>query len=154
VDILVNNAGIAFRGPVESFPLEQWNRVLAVNLTGMFLCSRAVIEPMKRQHRGHIVNIASGAAKQGYPELSAYCASKFGVLGFSEALAAELSPWNVKVSTLIPGSIATGFGPRRPGAKYLLPEDVAQAILYLVTQSDRAWTQEMNVWPFTSRVTS
>ncbi len=155
VDFLLNIAGIAYWGLVESFPLEQWNRTLAVNLTGMFLCSRSVIEAMKRQRGGHIVNISSGAGKQGYANLAAYSASKFGVIGFSQALAAELGPWGIKVSSLLPGSIETTFnagfpGGRSAGRKVLLlkPEDVAQSILYLVTQPGRAWTQEMNLWPF------
>jgi NAD(P)-dependent dehydrogenase (short-subunit alcohol dehydrogenase family) len=152
VDVLINNAGISIRGPVETTSLEDWNRVLSVNLTGPFLCSRAVIEPMKKQRRGHIINISSGAGKQGYPNIAAYSASKFAIIGFSQALAAELVDWEIKVSTLVPGSIDTGFGGWKPGerqgVRLLSPEDVAEAILALVSQSDRAWTQEMNLWPF------
>jgi NAD(P)-dependent dehydrogenase (short-subunit alcohol dehydrogenase family) len=157
-DILVNSAGIIYRAPVEATSLEQWNRLLGVNLTGMFLCSRAFIEPMKRQARGHIVNISSGAGKQGYPNLAAYCVSKFGVIGFSESLAAELMPHGIKVTTLVPGTIDTTFSSgaprqRQPGEAFrvLRPEDVAEAIVYLVGQSDWAWTQEMNLWPFKER---
>ncbi len=154
VDVLVNNAGVAFRGPVESFTLDQWNRTLAVNLTGMFLCSRAFIPVMRQKREGHIVNISSGAGKQGYAGLAAYCASKFGVIGFAQSLAAELTEDGIKVSSLLPGSVDTSFGgrtagsKRRPGVKMLLPEDVAKAVVYLLTQSERAWTQEMNLWPF------
>ncbi len=155
VDILLNVAGIAYWGLVENFSLEQWNRTVAVNLTGMFLCSRAVIEPMKRQRSGHIVNISSGAGKQGYANLAAYSASKFGVIGFSQALAAELGSWGIKVTSLLPGSIETtfsaGFPPERlAGRKVLLlkPEEVVQAIIFLITQPGSAWTQEMNLWPF------
>jgi len=151
VDFLINNAGIPCRGPVETLSLEQWNQTLAVNLTGMFLCSRAVITPMKQQRRGHIVNISSGAGKQGYPNLAAYCASKFGVIGFSESLAAEVGPNGIKVTTLLPGTVDTTFegeAPRGPGIKLLRPQDVAQAISSLLTQSECAWTQEVNLWPF------
>lgn len=155
VDILVNNAGILHRGEVEQTSLADWNRVLSVNLTGAFLCSRAVIGAMKRQRRGHIVNISSGAGKQGYPNLAAYCVSKFGVIALAESLAAELGPWNIKVSTLVPGTVDTAFSasypkgqPQGPPPKLLQPEDVADAVVGLVSQSDRAWTQEMNLWPF------
>jgi NAD(P)-dependent dehydrogenase (short-subunit alcohol dehydrogenase family) len=152
VDVLVNNAGIVARGPVEATSLEEWNRILAVNVTGAFLCSRAFIEPMKRQKSGHIVNISSGAGKHGYANLAAYSASKFAVIGFSESLAAELGDWGIKVTTVVPGSIDTSFGGWKPGerqgVKLLKPEDVAQAIVAVVTQSERAWTQEMNLWPF------
>lgn len=155
LDILINNAGIAHWGAVESFSLEQWNHIMGVNLTGMFLCSRAAIPALKRQGEGHIINISSGAGKQGYPQLAAYCASKFGVIGFSEALAGELGPFKIRVSTLVPGTVDTEFGsearqgrPRDPSAKVLRPQDVAQAILFLLTQSEWAWTQEMNLWPY------
>lgn len=155
LDILINNAGIAHWGTVESFSLEQWNHIMGVNLTGMFLCSRAAIPALKRQGEGHIINISSGAGKQGYPQLAAYCASKFGVIGFSEALAGELGPFKIRVSTLVPGTVDTEFGsearqgrPRDPSAKVLRPQDVAQAILFLLTQSEWAWTQEMNLWPY------
>jgi NAD(P)-dependent dehydrogenase (short-subunit alcohol dehydrogenase family) len=158
VDVLVNSAGIFLRSPVDGTSLDQWNRLLAVNLTGMFLCSRAFIGSMKRLQRGHIVNISSGAGKQGYANLAGYCVTKFGVIGFSEALAAEMMPHGVKVTTLVPGTIDTTFSSgaprqRQPGEviRMLKPEDVAEAIVYLLTQSDRAWTQEMNLWPFKER---
>jgi NAD(P)-dependent dehydrogenase (short-subunit alcohol dehydrogenase family) len=157
-DILVNSAGIIYRAPVESTSLEQWNRLLAVNLTGMFLCSRAFIGAMKARGRGHVINISSGAGKQGYPNLAGYCVSKFGVIGFSEALAAELGPHGIKVTTLVPGTIDTTFTSgaprqRQPGELFrvLRPEDVGEAIVYLLGQSDWAWTQEMNLWPFKER---
>jgi NAD(P)-dependent dehydrogenase (short-subunit alcohol dehydrogenase family) len=155
LDILINNAGVAHWGTVESFSLESWNHTFGVNLTGMFLCCRAAIPALKRQGQGHIINISSGAGKQGYPQLAAYCASKFGVIGFSEALAGELGQQRIKVSTLVPGTIDTEFGsearqgrPRDPSAKVLRPDDVASAILYLLDQSDWAWTQELNLWPY------
>jgi len=152
VDILVNNAGIMHRGAVETTSLQDWNRIQAVNVTGPFLCSRAFIEPMRKQGRGYIINISSGAGKQGYANIAAYSASKFAIIGFSESLAAELMEWGIKVSTLIPGSIDTSFAGWKPGerqgVKLLQPEDIAQAIVALVSQSERAWTQEMNLWPF------
>ncbi len=152
VDILVNNAGIMHRGAVETTTLEDWSRILAVNVTGPFLCSRAFIKPMREQKRGHIINISSGAGKQGYANIAAYSASKFAVIGFSESLAAELMDSGIKVTTLVPGSIDSSFGGWKPGerqgVKLLQPEDVAQAIVAIVSQPDRAWTQEMNLWPF------
>ncbi len=152
VDVLVNNAGIMHRGPVESSNLEDWNRVMAVNVTGLFLCSRAVIGAMKKQRGGHIIAISSGAGKHGYANIAAYSASKFAIVGFSESLAAELMDWGIKVTTLVPGSIDTEFGGWKPGerkdVKLLQPEDVAQAVIALLGQSERAWTQEMNLWPF------
>lgn len=155
IDLLVNNAGIGARGRVDELGLEAWQRVLATNLTGIFLCSRAVLPHLRKQGAGWIISISSGAGKQGYAGMSAYCASKFGLMGFMQSLAAEVTDEHIKVSTICPGTIATGFGKRpgegsrpRPGAKYLLPEDLADAVVALLAQSDRAWTQEMNLWPF------
>jgi NAD(P)-dependent dehydrogenase (short-subunit alcohol dehydrogenase family) len=150
IDTLVNNAGIGGYGPVEALSLESWQRVLDTNLTGAFLCSRAVLPAMRRQGSGHIIMIASGAGKQGYANMAAYSASKFGLIGFAQALAQEVGDDGIKVCTITPGSIVSSFGGSgtRPGAKYLLPEDVAEAVLYLIQQSERAWTQEMSLWPF------
>jgi meso-butanediol dehydrogenase/(S,S)-butanediol dehydrogenase/diacetyl reductase len=150
IDTLVNNAGIGGYGPVEALSLESWQRVLDTNLTGAFLCSRAVLPAMRRQGSGHIIMIASGAGKQGYSNMAAYSASKFGLIGFAQALAQEVGDDGIKVCTITPGSIVSSFGGSgtRPGAKYLLPEDVAEAVLYLIQQSERAWTQEMSLWPF------
>jgi NAD(P)-dependent dehydrogenase (short-subunit alcohol dehydrogenase family) len=156
IDVLVNNAGI--NGPisgVEETPLKEWQHTLDVNLTGPFLCSQAVLPTMKEQHSGSIIMISSGAGKQGYPNMAAYCASKFGLHGLAQSLAAEVSDLNIRVSTILPGSIAeTNFSGQRkgwmprPGAKYLRPDDIAEAILFLLQQPASAWTQEMNLWPF------
>ncbi|HEX5414065.1 MAG TPA: SDR family NAD(P)-dependent oxidoreductase [Chloroflexota bacterium] len=155
LDILVNNAGIGPNGPSASFPLETWREVLDTNLTGPFVCSRAVYPALKRRGGGQIIAIASGAARQGYPRLAAYSASKFGLVGLMQALAAEWGGDGIKVSTILPGSILTGFGgrsaderSRETGRKYIRPEDVADAVVYLLTQPVHAWTQEMNLWPF------
>jgi 3-oxoacyl-[acyl-carrier protein] reductase len=133
-----------------------WQSTLATNLTGVFLCSREVLPGMVESGSGAIIAVGSGASKQGYANLAAYAASKFGLLGFMQSLAAEVGEQGVKVSTVLPGSIATTFAGKSPsdvevgraaGKSYLEPEDVAQAILYLLKQPARAWTQEMNLWP-------
>ena len=113
---------------------------------------------MRERGGGTIVAIASGAGRQGYPNLAAYTASKFGMIGFMQSLAAEVGPAGIKVSTVVPGSILTPFAGRSveekqaaasrdPGKKYLAPEDVAEAVLFLLRQPARAWTQELNLWP-------
>jgi 3-oxoacyl-[acyl-carrier protein] reductase len=158
VDVLIAAAGIGRYGRVESYPLAEWEATLATNLTGVFLCARAVIPSLRERGGGAIIAIASGAAKQGYPELAAYAASKFGLLGFMQSLAGEVGGDGIKVSTVLPGSILTDFGGRSAdekraaardaGKRYLEPEDVAAAVLYLLRQPARAWTQELNLWPF------
>jgi meso-butanediol dehydrogenase / (S,S)-butanediol dehydrogenase / diacetyl reductase len=159
IDILVLAAGIGRSGPVESYSLADWNATLATNLTAPFLCARAALPYLRARGGGAIVAISSGAGKQGYPHLAAYAASKFGLHGFLQSLAAEVGPEGIKVSAVVPGSILTDFGGRTeaekraalaadPGKKYLEPEDVAAAALTILRQPERAWTQEMNLWPF------
>lgn len=154
LDAVVNNAGLGLAAPSAGYPMENWRRVLDTNLTGAFVCSRAAYEALKRRGGGQIIAIASGAGRQGYPRMAAYCASKFGLIGLMQALAAEWGPEKIKVSTILPGSIMTEFGGRSPadragsGAKYIAPDDLADAVIYLLTQPERAWTQEMNLWPF------
>jgi 3-oxoacyl-[acyl-carrier protein] reductase len=151
IDVLINNAGVGGSGDVEHLPLEVWQRCLDTNLTGAFLCSQAVLPAMRGQRSGHIIMISSGAGKQGYANMAAYCASKFGLMGFAQSLAAEVGDLGIKVCTITPGSILSDFGGHRaarPGAKYLAPEDVAEAIVFLLSQAERAWTQEMSLWPF------
>lgn len=156
IDTLVAAAGVGLYGPVMGYSLAEWQATLATNLTGVFLCCRAVLPGMVAAGGGSIIAIGSGASKQGYANLAAYSASKFGLLGFMQSLAAEVGDQGIKVSTILPGSIATTFAGKAPadveagrssGRSYLEPEDVAEAILYLLRQPARAWTQEMNLWP-------
>ena len=158
IDAVILAAGIGKFGQIADYPHEDWDATLATNLTGPFVCAKAAIPYLRARGGGNIIAISSGAGKQGYPNLAAYSASKFGLMGFMQGLAGEVSPDNIKVSTIVPGSIMTPFGDRPveqkraaagdPGKKYLEPEDVAEAVLYLLRQPARAWTQELNLWPF------
>jgi NAD(P)-dependent dehydrogenase (short-subunit alcohol dehydrogenase family) len=103
IDVLVNNAGIIFFKPIEATPVADWDRLLAVNLRGPFLCTRAVAPGMKRRCSGAIINVSSNAGVRGGVDESAYCASKFGIEGFSRALALEFAPYNVSVNSVTPG---------------------------------------------------
>ena len=159
IDTVILAAGIGRNGPVETYPLTDWEATLATNLTGSFLCAKAAIPHLRKRGGGAIVAVSSGAGKQGYPELGAYSASKFGLMGLMQGLAGEVAADGIKVSTVVPGSILTPFGGRSvaekraamaadPGKRYLEPEDVAAAILFLLRQPRHAWTQELNLWPF------
>src|SRR5262249_52270649 len=86
IDILINSAGLSLNGAVDGYSVEDWRTVIETNLTGTFLACRAVMPAMKRQGGGQIINISSGAGRNGIKEMSAYCASKFGVIGFTESL--------------------------------------------------------------------
>ncbi|MFM9105222.1 MAG: SDR family oxidoreductase, partial [Chloroflexota bacterium] len=156
---LVAAAGVGLYGPVETYALEDWETTIATNLTGVFLATRAALPHLRAGGGGWIVAIGSGAGKQGYANLAAYSASKFGLIGYMQALGAEAGPDGIRTAVINPGSILTPFAGRPvaekqeamlrdPGKKYLLPEDVADAVLWLLRQPGRAWTQEMNLWPF------
>ena len=108
IDGLVNNAGMyqrpaVTRGPFEDIAVEEWDRVMAVNLRGVFLCARAVVPFMKQQRRGKIVNISSGTVFSGTPRFAHYVTSKAGVIGFTRVLAKELGEWNINVNAVAPG---------------------------------------------------
>jgi NAD(P)-dependent dehydrogenase (short-subunit alcohol dehydrogenase family) len=110
IDILVNNAGANAKGWVKDFPEELWDKILDTNLKGTFLCSKAVLPTMITQQYGRIINIASIAGKQGESAGSAYCSSKFGMIGFTQCLALEVAQDNILVNAVCPGPIPTELG--------------------------------------------
>lgn len=105
--LLVNNSGLQFLSPVEDFPIEKWNLLVGVLLTGTFLCSKVVIKDMKKNNSGRIVNISSVHGKLASPFKAAYVASKHGVLGLAKVLAIELAENNITVNTICPGFVDT-----------------------------------------------
>jgi 3-hydroxybutyrate dehydrogenase len=107
VDVLVNNAGIALSNPVKRLPLEEWNRILSVNATGTFLCSRAFLQGMIDRRWGRIINVASVAGLRGSPYIAAYTASKHAQVGFTRALAAEVADQGITVNAICPGYVDT-----------------------------------------------
>jgi 3-oxoacyl-[acyl-carrier protein] reductase len=107
VDVLVNSAGLLTESPVEDMDLAMWNETLTVDLTGVFLCSREVIKPMRQQGWGRIINVASQLGIKGGVGLGHYSAAKAGVIGFTKALALEVAGDNVLVNSIAPGPIET-----------------------------------------------
>jgi NAD(P)-dependent dehydrogenase (short-subunit alcohol dehydrogenase family) len=141
LDCLVNNAGLGIFGAVDELSGDDWREVLETNLGGAFYAIRAAAPAMKRQGSGWIVNIASLAAKNPFAGGAAYNASKFGMVGLSEAAMLDLRHHGVRVAAILPGSVATEFRAGRPSAEtawMLAPEDVAQAVLDLLRYPDRA----------------
>jgi 3-oxoacyl-[acyl-carrier protein] reductase len=153
LDALVNNAGIGRYGRVDEQPPDEWRQVIEVNLLGVFHATRVALPAIRRRGGGAIISISSGAARQGYPSMSAYCSSKAALEGFMRALASEVADEPIKCATIVPGGILTDFGIRTreeraaSGGKFLEPEDVAEAVYFLLTQPARAWTQELTLWP-------
>ena len=118
VDVLVNNAGIAGpTAPVAAYPPDAWQRVIAVNLTGVFHCTRACLPLMTAAGYGRIVNIASIAGKDGNPDMSAYSASKGGVIAFTKSVAKEVARTGILVNCVVPGVIDAGLTDQAPQAE-------------------------------------
>lgn len=164
--LLVNNSGLQYLSPVEDFPVEKWNLITGVLLTGTFLCSKAVIKDMKAANQGRIVNISSIHGKLASPFKSAYVASKHGVLGLAKVLAIELAPNNITVNSICPGFVDTPlmrgqvqeqmnlnglsehevlndiFLKQQYLKKLTSPEQVADLVLYLAGPSAQTITGE------------
>ena len=157
IDVLINSAGMSINGEVDGYKTASWRAVINTNLTGTFLTCRAVLPAMKQQGGGQIINIASGAGHNGIKEMSAYCASKFGVIGFTESLALEVRNHNIRVSTLSPGSVSTSFSRRARGLPQgtgesqesyaMTADEVASVIIAMLEQPDQAWMSEVILRP-------
>ena len=109
LDILINNAGVVDSGPLASFDAEAWDRIFAVNAKGIFLMSQAALPHLADADNACIVNTASIAGKKGYPNMSAYCGSKFAAIGITQSLSAELAPQNIRVNAICPGMVGTAM---------------------------------------------
>jgi 3-oxoacyl-[acyl-carrier protein] reductase len=150
IDVLVNSAGVGVGLPVAEMPHEEWDRIIGTNLSGVFNCCRAVIPHLRARGGGWIVNISSLASTNPFPGGAAYCASKAGLNAFGDALMQELRYDNIRVTTILPGSVATGFSGREPGTGAdwkLLPEDVAHAVVDLLNHPARSLPSKVEIRP-------
>jgi len=153
IDVLINNAGLGIKGNVTELSSGDLDTVLNVNLKAPFILSKIVGKSMSARGDGYIINIGSGASTTPIAGYASYCASKYGLLGFSESLALEMRNSGVEVSIVMPGSTATSFGgsnkDQRLNAKpgILHAEDVVDAVFFLLNQPKHAWTSQMNLRP-------
>lgn len=149
IDILVNNAGILRLTPSENMEEEEWDKVIAINLKGYFLCAQAVGKEMIKQKKGNIINIASIAGISAYQQAVAYCASKAGIILLTKALAAEWGKYKIRVNAICPGLILTdmtkdllkdeefkkGTLAKVPLGRVGMPEDIGNVALFLASDA-------------------
>jgi 3-oxoacyl-[acyl-carrier protein] reductase len=151
IDILVNNAGIGRFAPLHEIAEEDWDRVIATNLKGAYVCSKAVAPQMIRRRSGHIINIASLAGKNAFAGGGVYCASKWGLLGMTYCLAEDLRSFGIRTSAICPGTVQTEFS-HSPHAgkdplKLLQPDDVAHVVEMILLQQPQSFISEVLLRP-------
>lgn len=156
LDILVNNAGggVAIK-EVKDFSAEEIDKTIKLNLNSVIYGCRAFAEMMTKQKCGTMINISSVCARQCWPEWSVYAAAKAGVLNFSKGMYLEMQPHNVRVTCVVPGSASTGFqnacGIGETSDK-LMPEDIAETVLYVANLPQRAVVEDVTVWGIDKQV--
>lgn len=151
LNTLINNAGVGLFTAVEQTTDDDWARVIETNLTGVFYCSRAAIPALRQAGGGWIINIASLAGRNYFANASAYCASKAGLVAFSESLMLEVRNDNIRVSVVMPGSVATDFS--GPSGKHedeswkLTPADIAEVVMDLLRHPSRSLPSKVEIRP-------
>jgi NAD(P)-dependent dehydrogenase (short-subunit alcohol dehydrogenase family) len=154
LNVLVNNAGVGGFVDVASMTDEAWARIIDTNLTGAFYCTRAAIPALKNAGGGWIINIASLAGRNYFPKGAAYCASKAGLLAFTESLMQEVRFDDIRVTCIMPGSVATdfeGLGTNDNAGWKLTPDDVAEVVMDLLRHPPRSLPSKIELRPAKTR---
>lgn len=149
LDVVVANAGIGVFAPIDELAVEDWHSVIETNLNGVFHTLRASIEELKRS-KGYYITIASLAGVNFFAGGAAYNASKFGVVGFTQAAMLDLRKYDIKVSTIMPGSVATHFNKNQPSEKdhwKIQPEDIGELVVDLLKMNPRTLPSKIEVRP-------
>jgi NAD(P)-dependent dehydrogenase (short-subunit alcohol dehydrogenase family) len=147
VDILVNNAGVrTSRAPLWEVTTAEWDTMMAVNLRAAFLCCREVLPGMIERCSGHIINVVSTVTQIGKETMSAYSASKWGLLGMTRVLIKEARPYGIRVSAISPGGTDTTFR-ASPRPDYLAPETVAELMVYVASLPEQAVVHDLVIRP-------
>lgn len=155
LDILVNNAGVTHSSRLEETKTEDWQRCLQVNATAPFILCREALKLLRKAPTSYIINISSVVGVKGYPQQSAYTASKHAVRGMTISLAEEFNGTNVRVHLICPGGVDTELIPQvRPDLKsedLMRPEEIAELVIYLVTHQGKAIIDELHIRRSTSK---
>lgn len=149
LDILIANAGVGHFAPIDELSVDQWHDVIDINLTGTFNTVKAGVEALKSS-QGYIITIASLAGSNFFQSGSAYNASKFGVVGFTQAVMLDLRKYGIKVSTIMPGSVASHFNNHEPSEKdawKIQPEDLGQLVIDMLQMNPRTLPSKIEVRP-------
>lgn len=149
LDVVIANAGIGHFASIEELTSHQWKDVIDINLTGAFNTIKASLSALK-ESKGYYITIASLAGTNFFAQGSAYNASKFGLVGFTQAVMLDLRKYGVKVTTIMPGSVATYFNDNTPGSKddwKIQPEDLGQMVLDLLSMNPRVLPSKIEVRP-------
>ncbi|HYK56170.1 MAG TPA: SDR family oxidoreductase [Flavisolibacter sp.] len=149
LDVLVANAGVGYFAPIDTITEEDWRATIDTNLTGVFNSVKASIEPLKKSN-GYIIPMASLAGTNFFETASAYNASKFGLVGFTQAIMLDLRKYGIKVTTIMPGSVATHFNDHTPSeadAWKIQPEDIGQIVCDLLHMHPRTLPSKVEVRP-------
>ncbi len=149
LDILINNAGFGLFRATAELTVEEWDHLIGTNLSGAFYCSREALQLFERQRGGSIINISSLAGRNPFAGGAAYNASKFGLNGFSEAMMLDHRNDNVRVSYIMPGSVATHFSGEESGKSdwKIAPEDIAELVLDILRMPERTLISRIEVRP-------
>ena len=149
LDVVIANAGVGYFGSIDTMSHERWHDIIDTNLTGVFYTLQASVEALKAS-KGYLVTIASLAGANFFANGAAYNASKFGLVGFTQAAMLDLRPHGIKVTTIMPGSVATYFNNHTPSeadAWKIQPEDIGQMVIDLLRMTPRTLPSKIEVRP-------
>ena len=149
LDVLIANAGVGHFAAIDNMTEEDWKDTINTNLTGVFNSVKASVEALKKS-KGYIITIASLAGTNFFENGAAYNASKFGLVGFTQAIMLDLRKYGIKVSTIMPGSVATHFNNHSPGdadAWKIQPEDIGQIVINILSMDPRTLPSKIEVRP-------
>ncbi len=149
LDILINNAGAVKSGNIIDFSIDDFDMLVDINLRAAYLCCQQALKIMIPAGKGYIINISSVVGFKGYPQQTAYTATKHGVLGLTKALAAEVAEHGIRVSVILPGGVDTDLireaRPDLDPSVLMQPEDIADTVLYLLELSERAMVDQIYI---------